>query len=175
MHRHHVLIDISHMNATAIDATFALMDELDPQQTVPIIATHTATRFAKALEYNLDAATVGRIAARGGVIGLILAERQLGDGREHPRRFSSTFDLLCRHIDAIHAVTGSYDHVALGSDLDGFIRPAVAGLQSAADLGKLEPALRGKYGAAASEAIAHRNVRRLLEDLWARQASPAVP
>jgi len=171
MYQHHVLVDLSHMNAAAIDATLRLMDELDPHRTVPVIASHVAVRLRKGLEYNLDTSTIGRIVERGGLIGLILAERQLGDGATRPRRFEETAALLFEHIDAIAAVADNHRNVALGSDLDGFIRPVVAGLQTAAELDKLEPALREKYGSDAAEAITVGNVRRLLEATWARRAA----
>ena len=37
--------------------------------------------------------------------------------------------MLGRHIDAIGP-----EHVAIGSDLDGFIKPTLGGIESAADL-----------------------------------------
>ena len=74
-----VLIDITHMSPRSVTDAFALLDEIDPDRRVPIIATHMACRFGK-LEYCLDAATVQKVAARGGVLGTILCEHYITDG-----------------------------------------------------------------------------------------------
>ena len=38
-------------------------------------------------------------------------------------------ELVYAHIDRIAQVTGSHDHAAIGSDLDGWIKPALPGLE----------------------------------------------
>ena len=86
MVRERVLIDLSHMSTRAVADTFELLDELDPDGTVPVIASHTAFRFG-GQEYGVDEETMRRIAAREGVAGLILAQHQLNDGvrRSHTK------------------------------------------------------------------------------------------
>ena len=84
MYRERILIDVSHMRQDALDATFRLLAELDAEHGAdptgfPVIASHSAFRCGKQA-YNLSAETVRRIAARDGVIGLILAQHQLNDG-----------------------------------------------------------------------------------------------
>ena len=56
-----VLIDITHMNAHALEETFALLDERDPGKTVPVIASHMACRFG-GLEYALTDDVIRRVA-----------------------------------------------------------------------------------------------------------------
>jgi len=70
----HVAIDISHMRQDAIEETFDLLATLDPQGSLPVIASHVAVRSAgpDALAYNVTPATMRRIGERDGVIGLIL-------------------------------------------------------------------------------------------------------
>ena len=46
-----------------------------------------------------------------------------------------------QHIDRIRELTGSHRHVGIGSDLDGFIKPTLAGLQTMSDMAPLEAAL----------------------------------
>lgn len=147
-----MLIDISHMREEAIDDTFALLAELDRRHgaepsAFPVIASHSAFRFGD-LTYNVDARTVRRIAGRDGVIGLILAQHQLNEGiRRLPTRdLEESLDVICRHVDVIHDITGSHRHVAIGSDLDGFIKPTVGGIESAADMALLRDALAERYG-----------------------------
>src|SRR5262249_11375389 len=130
---------------------------------VPVIATHSPYRFGRQ-HYNLGPRAVERIAARDGVIGLILAEHQAADGLRHrrTRTLDDSLKVLFAHIDRIRDITGSHRHVAIGSDLDGFIKPTLAGLDSAADLAALERALVNRYGAEHAELIASGNVLRLL-------------
>ena len=171
MVREGIVVDVAHMSVRALDDTFALLDELDPDRTVRVIASHVALRFGTQT-YNLTASTVERIAERGGVIGLILAEHQAADGlrRIRTRTFEESFAVLARHIDRMHEITGSHRHTAVGSDLDGFIKPTLAGVANARWLWRLEAALRAGYGEA-GDLIASGNVLRLLRTAWGRPGS----
>ena len=65
MVRERVLVDLSHMSAAAREETLTLLDELDPGQAVPVLATHGGCRFGPQ-EYMLDERALRRIAARQG-------------------------------------------------------------------------------------------------------------
>jgi microsomal dipeptidase-like Zn-dependent dipeptidase len=154
MYEHRMLIDLSHMSQAALDDTFDLLDELDEKHGAaptdhPVVATHAGYRFGKQ-EYMLSPQTIRKIAIRGGVIGLILARHQLNENTEvaNPDDAAETPPLLRRHIDAIrlHVPTHTNAHVAIGSDLDGFIKPTVAGIETAGDLGTLAAPLKEAYG-----------------------------
>jgi microsomal dipeptidase-like Zn-dependent dipeptidase len=131
-----VIVDISHMREEAIEQTFKLLDDR-----APVIASHAGYRFG-GQHYNLTDGTIGQIAARDGVIGLIFAQHQLNDGlrRRKTRTLAQSLDVLDRHIEAIGP-----DHVAIGSDLDGFIKPTLGGIESAADLAPFAAALRSRH------------------------------
>ena len=88
----------------------------------------------------LDEETVLQIKERNGVIGLIMAQHQLRSGvRLLPTwNFDQSFKVIRRHIDKIAEITGSYEHVALGTDFDGFIKPTLSGLEHMGDLERLE-------------------------------------
>jgi microsomal dipeptidase-like Zn-dependent dipeptidase len=167
MVRRHVLIDLSHMSERAIGETFELLDELDGDRRVPVLATHSACRLDGTQAYNLSPATVERIRERDGVIGLIMAEHQLYDGLPKARRttFDDAFEALCTHVDALHAQTGSHRHVAIGSDFDGFIKPTIAGMQDARDFRRLAERLHERYGADA-DLICVENALRPLRGYW---------
>jgi len=168
-----ILIDITHMSRRAIDDTFAILERRDPGRTVPVIATHMACRLG-GLEYAFDDDTIRRVGERGGVLGCILCRHYIGSGvRSAPRSFESSVAALCTHIDRIHAVTGSFDHVAIGSDLDGYIKPALPGLEHMGHMRALEQALAERYGAADAERICSANALRVLRSGW--QASPPSP
>jgi microsomal dipeptidase-like Zn-dependent dipeptidase len=167
MVRRRVLIDVSHMSERSLDDAFALLTELDPDRAVPVVASHAAYRFGRQ-EYNLSERTVERIAERDGVIGLILAEYQAADGLRDRRTttLGQSLEVLFRHVDRLREITGSHRHAAIGSDHDGFIKPTMAGLEDAGQLGSVETALVHHYGEAAAELIASGNVLRLLRSYW---------
>jgi microsomal dipeptidase-like Zn-dependent dipeptidase len=167
MVRERVLIDLSHMSTRALADTFELLDELDPERRVPVLASHTAFRFG-GQEYGLDEETLRRIAARDGVAGLIFAQHQLNDGvrRGQTKSFEESIEVICRHIDRIAEVTESHAHTAIGSDFDGFIKPTLGGLESMTDMARLEAALRDRYGAEDAERICSGNALRVLRAGW---------
>jgi len=174
MVRHGVLVDVTHMSRRALADTFAVLDELDPDRKVPVIASHGAYRFGSD-RYNLSASTVERIAARGGVIGLLLAEHQTADGLRWRRTGSlqESLQVVFRHLDRVREITGSHRHAAIGSDLDGFIKPTLAGLEDASRLGALPRALAQRYGESDAGLISSGNVLRLLRSHWRADPTPA--
>lgn len=170
MYEQKVLIDLSHMSARAINDTFDLLDRLDGDGSFPVVATHGGVRFEDSRQrYQLSEDTVRKIAAREGVIGLILAQHQLNDGiRETPtKRLEESIEVICRHIDRIEQIAGP-GHVGLGTDLDGFIKPTMAGLETASDLAKLREPLLARYGHEAKvDGFLYGNARRVIERAFA--------
>ena len=162
-----VLVDLTHMSDRSLDDTFTLLDELDPGRSVPVLASHAAYRFGH-LSYNLDEGTVRRIAERGGVIGLISSRFFTADGLNGAplHTWPESFELLCRHIDRLRAITGSYECIAIGTDLDGFIKPTLPGLEDSGRLARLVPALTERYGPEVAHAIASENALRVLRAVW---------
>jgi microsomal dipeptidase-like Zn-dependent dipeptidase len=172
MYDRRVLIDVSHMRADALDETFALLDRLDAEtgaqpERFPVIASHSGFRFGKQA-YMLDRPAIERIAQRDGVVGLILARHQLQDGRSDGDGLEHTVATIRAHVDAIHDVCGSHAHVAIGSDLDGFIKPTMSGIESAEHLALLEQPLREAYPQDA-DAILSGNVLRVVRRVLAQR------
>lgn len=154
LYEHRILVDLTHMSERAMDETLDLLDELDRRHGAapgehPVIATHAGYRFGKQ-EYMLTEERIRRIARRDGVIGLILARHQLNEGIDLPDPDDpvETPRVLKKHIDEIRRCVPSHSnaHVAIGSDLDGFIKPTVAGIDTAGDLATLVAPLRREYG-----------------------------
>lgn len=172
---HRVLIDISHMSDRAVEETLGLLDEIDPSRAATVISSHAGFRFGDQ-EYMHTPDTIRRIAERDGVIGLIFAVHQLENGLDvgmRPKlrvtkagRFERGFETICHHIDAIHRVTGTHRHTAIGSDFDGFIKPTLPGLRDMRDMARLEAALVKRYGAADAELLCSGNALRVLERIW---------
>ena len=167
MVEHGVMVDISHMREDAIDETWQIMRELDPEATVPMIATHAGYRFGEQ-KYMLSKDTLLMIKERGGVVGLIMAQHQLCDGLgEKTETPQDSLEALHAHIDRIREITGaSIDHVALGTDFDGFIKPTLTGFESSSDLPGLSASLVQSYGLPGAKKIASENAIRVLKKLW---------
>jgi microsomal dipeptidase-like Zn-dependent dipeptidase len=165
MVREKVLVDLSHMRADALTETLDLLDEIAPE--VPVIASHAGARFADSTQhYQLADETIERIGRRGGVVGLIMAQHQLNDGirRTPTTTLPETVDVMRRHIDRISGIAGP-GHVGLGTDLDGFIKPTMGGIESAADLGGLRDQLLAHYPQAEVDAVLYGNARRVVEQV----------
>lgn len=164
-----ILVDLSHMDPPGIAETLALMDRVDPERTMPVISTHAGYRFGTQ-HYMHDRETLEAIRDRNGVVGLIMAQHQLNDGllpkRKHTETLDEALPIVFRHIDAIAEATGSHDHIGIGSDLDGFIKPSIGGIEDISDLSKLEGPLRERYGDNVAEKIMGQNALRVLRELW---------
>lgn len=172
MVKHGVLVDVAHMSDRSRDETFALLDKLDPDKSVPVFASHAGYRFGTQ-EYMMPPDAITKIKERDGVIGLIFATHQLDDGlpkrgkKLSPRgRFQASIDELCLHIDEIRKVTDSHRHVAIGSDFDGFIKPTLPGIKDMRDMRQVEAALRKRYGNEDGDLICSGNALRLLDAGW---------
>lgn len=168
-----ILIDVTHMNEPAMAETFGLLDELCGEDRVPVIATHAAYRFG-GLAYNLTEDSVKRIARRGGVLGLIACEHYISDGAAKPQSFKQSFELLCRHIERIRDITQSDDHVAFGTDLDGYIKPALPGLEHLGRMHRLQEKLEARYGSAAARKFCSDNALRVIDAVWQRPYAGAA-
>jgi microsomal dipeptidase-like Zn-dependent dipeptidase len=178
MYRYGVLIDISHMRQPAIDETFALLTELDEQGdndpgAYPVLATHAGYRFGD-LSYMLSPDTIRAVASRNGVVGLIMAHHLLNDGlHDDPGDFETTMRSVRLHVGKLHEITHSYEHIGLGTDLDGFIKPMVGGIEGASTLKPLADALHAAYPHHA-EAMLYGNALRALKAAYARRAEAGL-
>jgi microsomal dipeptidase-like Zn-dependent dipeptidase len=160
MARHRIVVDLTHMSERSI------LDTLDRIPAgAPVMATHIACRFGT-LAYNLTDDMIARIAAHNGVMGVILCDHFANEGRKRTANFEESFAAIRRQIDRIHSVVGSHDHTAIGTDLDGFIKPALAELDDASHLVKLERGLVQYYGATVAEKICSANALRVLLGYW---------
>jgi membrane dipeptidase len=124
-----VAVDVSHASDRAVDDVLALARETHGV----VVATHSNARALCDHPRNLTDAQLRGIAATGGVVGLNFHSAFVVRGR--PARL----DDVVRQ--ALHLVkVAGIDHVALGADFEGGIRPA-AGLENASRLPALAKAL----------------------------------
>ncbi len=158
---HGVLVDVTHMSERAFSDTMEMLDVLDPHGRIPVLASHGACDFG-GLGYNLSDGQVRAIARRGGVVGLIACEHYMARGFPAPGTFGDSMDILCRHIDRVHVVTGGYDTAAIGSDQDGFIKPTLPGLETPPGYDAVAGVLAERYGEDVADQICQGNARRVL-------------
>jgi microsomal dipeptidase-like Zn-dependent dipeptidase len=167
-----ILIDVTHMSERAICETLALLEELEGKYgvttPVPVLATHIACRFGT-YEYNLSECTITEIGKRNGLMGVIFCDHWMHDGpsRHNPRGERETFERMKENIDRIKDIVSSHECTAIGSDLDGFIKPMLRGLEDIAGMAYLEKRLRKEYGPDA-DLILSENALRVLKAAWGK-------
>lgn len=181
-----ILVDVTHMSQAAIDRVFEVLEAHDTRTKrktpTPVIAGHMACRFNRGREYNLSPDTIERIAKRGGVMGVIFCEHWIRQGipKPKPRSLRESFAMMRAHIDQVGNLTGSDKYVAIGSDLDGFIKPALSGLDDMARMRELEECLIACYGERTARRITWYNPLRVLRCVWGRALvgaadAPGIP
>lgn len=132
------ILDLTHMSEKAS------LEALDSYPGV-VVATHSNARALVPGERQLSDTQIRLIGERQGVIGVVLSNSFLKAGhRRGERKELVTLDQVMAHIDHICQLTGSADHVGIGSDLDGGFGAAdiPAELDSVADLAKIGDKLR---------------------------------
>lgn len=131
-----VMLDVSHLNAAGFRDVAALSDK-------PVVATHSNVHAICPHARNLVDWQLAAIAESKGVVGLNYAVGFLRpDGLF---RADTEIEVMVRHVDALVEALGE-DGVALGSDFDGAMMPAVIG--DVTGVQKLLQALLDKgYGA----------------------------
>jgi membrane dipeptidase len=150
LREHRAIVDVSHLKPQAFEEVFGLDDDL-------IVASHSNAHAIHPHRRNLTDEQIRRIAARDGLVGIVLFNPFLGRGRVD-------LDTVLAHIEHMVDLVGP-DHVGFGSDLDGGFPPSRApeGIDSVADLRRIGDALSGRgYGTAAVEKILGGNWIRVL-------------
>ena len=111
-------LDLTH---TSDIAFWQILDHWDG----PVHASHCNCRALVTGQRHLTDEMIRAITERGGVIGMVFAEQMLSpswnwdDKRTHYSTATRSMQAALEHIDHICELTGSADHVAFGTDLDG--------------------------------------------------------
>lgn len=149
--------DVTHCTPTARREIYELVDNR-----IPIVASHIGLHPLNPVPYNLEQEDVEAIVASGGVVGVIFMPYWLK--KTHPGKglpaIWETMDTLRRWCG------GSWEHVAIGTDFDGFTDPA-DDCDCEAQLPKVEELLEEKgLTQPEREAVLGANARRVLEQGW---------
>ncbi|HEY6081746.1 MAG TPA: membrane dipeptidase [Polyangiaceae bacterium] len=146
-----VAVDVSHASDRAVREVLALARETSGV----VVATHSNARALCDHPRNLGDADLRGIAATGGVIGLNFHAPFVVRGRP------ATLDDVVRQAKYLVRVAGE-DHVAIGADFEGGIRPA-RGLENASHFPDLARALaRAGFSDQALRKLLSENALRVL-------------
>ena len=132
VYSHGALIDVSHLS----DKAFADLVPIAKKYGAPIVATHSNARAVADAPRNLTDAQLRTLGETGGVAGLNF------HGPFVARKTKVTMDDVIAQAEHMIAVAG-IDHVAIGSDFDGGIKPP-KGLEDASTLPALAARLQKK-------------------------------
>jgi microsomal dipeptidase-like Zn-dependent dipeptidase len=114
-----ILVDITHASDQAQQDILNLARD---HGNAPVISSHNGVRPTSDYPLNLSPAVVRQIAASNGVVGVILYPHWLRQPSQQMGGDES-IQVVFNAIDCLHEITGNYDHIAIGTDLDGFIKP----------------------------------------------------
>ena len=152
MRRLQVLPDVSHMTPMAVDELLGLDGGV-------VVASHSNARALRDHPRNLSDEHIREIAARGGLIGIVLFNPFLAaDG--------VNLDTVLAHIEHIFDLVGP-QHVGIGSDLDGGFGTGDApdGIDTVADLRLIGEALLARgHSTAIAEGVLGGNWMRVLRE-----------
>ncbi len=130
VYAHGALIDVSHVS----DAAFADIAAIARTHHAPVVATHSNARAVAPHPRNLTDAELRVIGETGGVAGINFHAPFVNGTPE------ATIVDVVKQVEHMVAVAG-IDHVAVGSDFDGGIKPP-EGLEDASAFPTLAAALR---------------------------------
>jgi membrane dipeptidase len=139
-------VDVAHASERTLEELFAY-------PSVRFFCSHTGVRAAGGGWRNLSDESLRHIAARGGVVGIILAPIYLG---------GDTLDDVIRHIEHAMNVMGQ-EGVGIGSDYDGMVA-LPKGFRDVTDLPRLTEALLRRHPEALVERILGGNFRRFFRE-----------
>jgi membrane dipeptidase len=149
--------DVAHCTPKARRRIYELVGDR-----IPIVASHVGVRSMNGEPYNVDQADVQAIKASRGVVGVIFMPHWLDD--DHPK---NGLEAIWQTMDTIRQWSGgSWDHVAIGTDFDGFTDPP-DDCKSAGELPTIRELLDRKgLSQSEAEAVLGGNARRVLLEGW---------
>ncbi|MCZ7538764.1 MAG: dipeptidase [Anaerolineae bacterium] len=165
-----MLIDISHCTPPARRDVYEIVGQSGANCLV--MASHVGAHTLNPSPYNLEDWEIRWIANHGGVVGVILMNYWLA-----PYRTDLGLDCVARTIGQFAAAAGgSTEHIAIGSDFDGFTDPP-DDLKDASELPRLTERLltehdspsRRRYTNQDIENILGANALRMLREGWGKR------
>lgn len=161
-----IVIDLDHSNLPARKIVFEI-NESRCENKRPIAFTHAGVRGLFDVPYNPSDWEIDQIKKCDGIIGIIFMNYWL-NGVEDPNDDYGIKNII-KTIKYIHEKTGTFDNIAIGSDLDGFTEP-MDDLYDASNMPRLvDSMLNHGIQKVDIEKILCKNAMRVLEKGWGRQ------
>lgn len=153
-----IILDVTHCTDRAQREIFELAHAFQPS--VPVISSHSGARHIANYEVNLSDDAIQHIRDLNGVIGVIVYPYWLQPCGQN----ADGLDLV---VDTINyfVCKASIDHVAIGTDMDGFIQP-VRECPNYSAVGMIEECIRARFSKTDAEKILWRNALRVLQAGW---------
>jgi len=152
-----IVPDVTHCTPLSRKEIYALVGDK-----TPIVATHIGVRALYDIPVNLDEDDVTAIKDSNGVVGVIFMPYWLESSHPGPG-----LEAIWRTMKTINEWSGGeWQHVAIGTDFDGFTDPP-DDCKSAAELPRVREMLEAKgLSRPEIEAVLGGNARRVLRDGW---------
>lgn len=124
-----IIVDLTHTNHEARQEIFALNEKLGPK---PLVFSHAGVRALFADKENPHFSLISpddeellQIKRCNGLVGIVFMNYFLVGKEEHPGSENDNKGLqyILSTIKHIATVTGSFDHIAIGTDFDGMSDP----------------------------------------------------
>jgi membrane dipeptidase len=161
---HGIVLDLTHLTDEGLKQALEKFSGM-------VVATHHNCRALVPGQRQLADEMIRDVAARGGVIGTALDLAMLDPkfNRAAPKRNVGLSEVT-RHIDHICQITGSSDHAAIGSDMDGGLglEHIPSGVETVADL----PLLQGELQRAG---FSEEDIKKVMYGNWIRLLQGSLP
>jgi membrane dipeptidase len=153
-----MIVDIAHCTPPARERIYDIVGNR-----APLIASHVGAYEINPSPYNLKDGEIKKIADSGGVIGVIFMNYWL-----MPHETNRGLNFIARTLEHFVRV-GGIDHVAIGTDFDGFTDPP-DDLSDASHLPKLtQRLLAEEYSLDQIRKIWGQNTLRVLREGWGKK------
>lgn len=149
-----IVLDVTHLSDKGIDEALGFYEG-------PVLASHHNCRSLVPGERQLTDSQIRRLSERGAVIGVAMDAWMLQpDWEKGVSVPSATLENVADHIDHICQLSGSSEHVGIGSDLDGGFgtEQCPADVDTIADINRIGDILADReYSDDEIEAVMHQN------------------
>lgn len=166
-----IVVDFVHSTPNARKKIFEINDNRGTEKR-PLVFSHTGIQTLYFHPLNPSDEEILKIQECGGVIGMIFDNYfQRGFEEDDFPFWDFNPDNGVKHIintiKYIHKLTGTYDNIAIGSDLDGFTDPP-DDLYNLSRMSVLKKELKKNFGNSATNKILGKNVYRVLQNGWGK-------
>ena len=174
-----VIIDLVHSTSATRAQVYRLLDSraATGKKVRPVVFSHTGVREVAARNMTSqddllilpDKTEIDIIKKYGGVFGIILMNYWT-IGKEDTSLFRKENGIahVIETMRFISDCTRNFDHIAIGSDLDGYTQ-VPDDVKHVRFMGRLRDAIVAAFGTEAAEKICYQNALRVLEASWKEQ------